>query len=228
MTRQPRPHLVRLYPEVGQAGSLQNVMQAAFDGDGYELTALLTEAPGWWDCATVVNDGNRHVSTVLGSEERWFLMEFWERGVMVANGKTTDLAAPAGATATWQLGSSLAALREVWPFVRYGELAEAFERGNPTQVKWEILRRSEGPIDRSLIEAAYARSALRMLFPFSSHRSLNLSRCTRHPYSNELPVIYPLPGHRFTVFWRPRSPYGTGHIADADTAADAVAILIAH
>jgi hypothetical protein len=204
-------------------------MQAALDHGGYELTAQLTDSPGWWDCATSVKDGNRHVSTVLGSQERWFLMEFWERGVMMANGKTTDLAAAAGATGTWQTGSSLAALQQAWPFARYGELQEAFERGNPTQVKWEILQRSDGRlIDRDLIEAAYDQPALRVLFPFSSHRSLNLSRCTRYPYSDDLPVIYPLPGHRFTAFWGPNSPYGTGHIADSGTAAEAVAIMLAH
>jgi len=67
-------------------------MQAALDHAGYELTARLTGAPGWWDCATCVGNGSRHVSIVLGSQERWFLMEFWERGVMMANGKTTELA----------------------------------------------------------------------------------------------------------------------------------------
>lgn len=161
-------------------------MQAALEDAGHELTALLTDSPGWWDCATVVTDGQRHVSTVLGSEERWFLMEFRERGVTMARGNTTDLAAAADATASWQAGSDLAALSEAWPFVHYGELAQAYERGNPTQVEWEILRRPDGPIDRDLLEAAYAQPALRMLFPFSSHNSLNLSRCTRFPYSDDL------------------------------------------
>ncbi|GAA3243849.1 DUF6193 family natural product biosynthesis protein [Actinocorallia longicatena] len=154
-------------------------------------------------------------------------MEFWERGVTMARGKTTDLAAASGATAAWQTGSRLAALHEAWPFVHYGELAEAYERGNPTQVQWELLRRPGGPIDPDLIETAYAQSALRMLFPFSSHSSLNLSRCTRFPYSADLPVIYPLADRRFTIFWASGSPYGTGHIAEADTAADAVAVVVA-
>jgi hypothetical protein len=225
-------------------------MQAALDDAGHELTALLTERPGWWDCATVVTDGQRHVQTVLGSQERWFLMEFWECGVGMAHGKTTDLAAAAGAIATWQAGGRLAVLREAWPFVQYGELAEAYERGNPTQARWQIFRRSsrwshiQAAYERGiptqatleifrrsqqdLIEAAYAQPALRMLFPFKSYGALNFSRCTRHPYSYDLPVIDQLADHRFTIFWPPHSPYGTGHIADAGTAAEAVAIVVAH
>jgi Family of unknown function (DUF6193) len=214
-------------------------MQAAFDDAGHELTALLTWAPGWWDCATMVTDGQRHVNTNLGSQERVFVMGFWERGVRMAGGKAPDLTAAAGATATWQADSRLAALREAWPFVEYGELAEAYERGNPTQAMWEIFRRSRRSRDRALIEAAYAQPALRVLFPFTNLGSLNFSRCTRFPYSWDLPVIDTIPRAweppidpgaevRFTISWPPNSPYGTGHIADASSAAEAVAIVVAH
>jgi hypothetical protein len=222
-------------------------MQAAFDDAGHELTALLTGAPGWWDCATVVTDGQRHVNTRLGSQKRVFLLGFWERGVKMAGGNTPDLTAAAGAAATWQADSRLAALREAWPFVEYGELAESYERGNPTQAIWEMARRSRRSRDRGLleaaraavIEAAYAQPALRVLFPFTSLRSLNFSRCTRFPYSRDLPMIDTIPRAweppidpgaevRFTIDWPPNSPYGTGHIADASSAAEAVAIVVAH
>jgi hypothetical protein len=132
-------------------------MQAALDQADSEQSALLTESPGWHDSATTVRDETRHVTTVLGSEERAFLMEFWERGVMMATGRTTELTAAAGTTDAWQSGSRLAELRESWTFVHYVELAEAFESGNPTQVKWDILRRSDARhLNRELLEAAYA------------------------------------------------------------------------
>ncbi|WP_162908384.1 DUF6193 family natural product biosynthesis protein [Allorhizocola rhizosphaerae] len=229
MTPPPRPHFVRLYPEIGQAGSLQTAIQTALDHAGYELTALLTSSPGWWDCATWVDNGNRHVSIVLGSQERWFLMEFWERGVRMADGKTTDLAAAAGATGLWQTGSRLRELQAAWPFVRYGKLAEAYEHGNPVETKWEIYRQSQARhIDHDLIEAAYAQPKLRELFPFTSHATLHLSRCARYPFTADLPAITPVADGTYEVAWPTDSPYGSGTVGRADTPQDAIALVTSH
>lgn len=204
-------------------------MQAAPDQAGYSLTALLTGSPGWWDCATCVDSGNRYTSVVLGSQERWFLMEFWERGVMMANGKTTELAAAAGATGLWQTGSRLPELQAAWPFVHYGKLAEAYEHGNPIETKWEIYRRTRAShIDHDLIEAAYAQPQLRALFPFTSHASLHLSHCTRFPFTDELPMITPVADGIYEVAWPTDSPYGAGAIGRAETPQDAIALVTSH
>ncbi|MFF3226012.1 DUF6193 family natural product biosynthesis protein [Nocardia suismassiliense] len=225
MPRQPRQHLVRLYPEIAQAGSLRAAMQAEFDNVGYSLTASLTSSPGWWDCATRVGDDRRHVTTVLTSEVRWFTMEFWERGVMMAHGKTAELAASAAAINLWQTGSRLRELRAAFPFVRFGELAEAYEQGDPVETHWKSYRRTQVPyIDHDLIEAAYAQPRLRVLFPYTSHETLHLSRCTRFPYTHDIPGITPLRDGTYQVSWpRPRSIIG-----HADTPSEAVRLVVDH
>ncbi|MFB8277323.1 DUF6193 family natural product biosynthesis protein [Nocardia colli] len=225
MPRPPRPHIARLYPEVAVAGSLQAAMQAEFDHTGRSLTASLTNSPGWWDCAAIVGDDRRHVTTVLGSKERWFIMEFWERGVMMANGTTTDLAVSAAAISHWQNGSRLRELQATAPFVRFSELTEAYEQGDPVETKWNLYRRTQAPhIDHDLIEAAYAQPRLRMLFPYTSHETLHLSRCTRFPFTHDLPAIIPRSDGTYQVISpRPRSPIG-----QATTPTDAVELLLNH
>ncbi|MBF6302650.1 hypothetical protein IU459_34700 [Nocardia amamiensis] len=225
MPQQRRQHIVRLYLEIAQAGSLQAAMQAELDHAGYALTTLLTSCPGWWDCATRVGDDRRHVQTVLGSEERWFLMEFWERGVMMAHGSTADLAASAGAIGLWQAGSRLRELQATWPFVRFGELTEAYELGDPVETRWKLYRQTRARhIDHDLIEAAYAQPRLRMLFPYTSHGSLRLSRCTRFPFTHDLPVIIPLSDGTYQVTW----PKRRSHIGHAGTPPEAVSLLVNH
>ncbi len=197
-------------------------MQAELDRAGYPLTATLTNSPGWWDCATRVGDNRRHVTTVAGSQQRWFIMEFWERGVCMACGKTADLAASAGAIGRWQAGSRLRELQAARPFIRFDELAEAYERGDPVETQWKMYREARSPyIDHALIEAAYARPRLRMLFPYTSHEELHLSRCTRFPFTRDLPAVVPVRGGSYRVIW-PGRQLDIGHTRTPSEAVDLV------
>ncbi|MET8080672.1 DUF6193 family natural product biosynthesis protein [Streptomyces sp. NPDC005303] len=86
-----------------------------------------------------------------------------------------------------------------------------------------------GLIDKALVEAAYANPALRALFPLVSHGSLQFSRCTRFPWSQDLPMIFPLFGGRFRVR-QLHGPQGSGQeqVGEADSAEDAVKLVASH
>lgn len=204
-------------------------MQTALDHAGYELVALLTSAPGWWDCATRIGDGHRHVSVTAASQERCLLMEFWTQGVMMAKARASDLPAAAEAIGLWQAGTRLRELNAACPFVEYGLLAEAHERGNAVEAQWASYRTtSASHVDHDLIEAAYAQPRLRALFPFHSHRTLNFSRCTGFPYTHDIPVITPCTDGAYRVTWWPdRSPEGPA-IAEVTNPHDAIAEVMAH
>ena len=223
------PGLATLYPDVGLAGSLVAALQAELGRAGFDLSVKVPQEPGWrYSGATIRND-HRHTRVLLGSEERWFILEFWERGVGMGQGKTADLAASAGSIGLWQSDTTLRELQNAWPFVHYGELAEAYEHGDPVETKCSIYRQSRASrIDHDLIEAAYAQPQLRQLFPYTSHRSLHLSRATRPPFTRDLPVIWPLPDGRYSVVRPGSPPRGKGEIGLADTPQEAVALLQAH
>lgn len=223
------PDLAALYPEVALAGSLVPALRAELRRNGFDLPVLSPAASGWRHTEATVGDDHRHVSILLGIEERWFLQEFWERGVMMASGKTTELATAAGAIGLWQSGNTLRELHAAWPYVYYGELAEAYEHGDPVETKWRIYRQTRARhIDHDLIEAAYAQPRLRVLFPGTSHETLLLSRCTRPPFTRDLPAIKTLRDGRYEVAWLPNAPHGPRQIALVDSAQEATALVVTH
>jgi len=100
-----------------------------------------------------------------GSDRR-FVMSFRERGVTMARGTTTSLNEAATATGVWQPGAVLENLRSACPFVHYGPLSEAHERGTAVETMWSIYRQTTAShVDHDLVEAAYAQPQLRALFP---------------------------------------------------------------
>lgn len=228
MTSGPAPDLATLYPELGHSSTLQVVLQQAVHQAGYGLDVLPEQAPGWRRSGARADSTTRTTSTLLGITDRSFIMNFWERGVLMAEGTTTSLDAAATATGVWQSGTNLEGLRSVCPFVEYGPLAEAHERGDAVEAKWTIYRQtSASHVDHELIEAAYAEPRLRALFPFHSHRSLNFSRCTGFPYTHDTPVITPANGRYRVTWWKTRSPHGLADIGEADNPDDAVAVVVA-
>ncbi|MFG3488855.1 DUF6193 family natural product biosynthesis protein [Streptomyces sp. NPDC047972] len=101
---------------------------------------------------------------------------------------------------------------------------------DPVAAKWQVVREmDEKLIDKALVEAAYATPELRALFPLVSHGSLQFSRCTRFPWSQDLPSIFPLLGERFRV-WGLHGSAGSGReqAGEADTAEEAVRLVAAH
>ncbi|MEV5729067.1 MULTISPECIES: DUF6193 family natural product biosynthesis protein [Streptomyces] len=101
---------------------------------------------------------------------------------------------------------------------------------DPVAAKWQVVREWDASlIDKPLVEAAYANPALRALFPLVSHGSLQFSRCTRFPWSQDLPSIFPYDGRLFRVV-RLHEPRGSGReqIGGPVTADEAVELVAAH
>ena len=106
---------------------------------------------------------------------------------------------------------------------------------DPVAATWQVVREMDANlIDKALVEAAYANPALRALFPLVSHGSLQFSRCTRFPWSQDLPMIFPLFGGRFRVrqLHEPRGSgqegVGEADSAEADSAEEAVKLVASH
>ncbi|WP_107440576.1 DUF6193 family natural product biosynthesis protein [Streptomyces sp. SAT1] len=221
--------LAGIYPELGRSETLQSILQTAVHQAGHGLDVLPERAPGWWRSGARVDSDRRTTSVLLGIAERAFIVNFWERGVMMAKGTTTSLDAVVSAIGAWQSGATLARLKPACPFVDYSPLAEAHERGDAVEAQWASYRHTTARhVDHELIEAAYTQPQLRALFPFHSHRTLNFSRCTGFPHTHDIPVITPANGSYRVTWWHTRSPHGPADIGEADTPDDAVALVVAH
>ncbi|MFI6288634.1 DUF6193 family natural product biosynthesis protein [Streptomyces sp. NPDC051018] len=93
---------------------------------------------------------------------------------------------------------------------------------------WTVYRQATASsVDHGLIEAAYAEPELRVLFPYQSHESLHFSRCTRYPYTHDVPAIVPVDGKYRVIGRTARSPHRPVDIGWADNPRDAVALVLA-
>ncbi|MFD9124197.1 DUF6193 family natural product biosynthesis protein [Kitasatospora sp. NPDC059571] len=74
------------------------------------------------------------------------------------------------------------------------------ESDDPVAAEWRRIREMDRQyINKELVEAAYADPVLARLFPLVSHCSLQFSRCTRYPWSGDLPSVFPYGGELFYV-----------------------------
>lgn len=193
-----------LYPDVAMFGSLQNALQAELDRIQEAVVVLAERPPGWRYVGARVENDRRDTSVLMGIQERVFLMQFWDRGVCMARGSTDDLRAVAGAARTWQAGVRVRELGSAWPFVSFGGFAEAVERGEANEYKWqryyENPRRAPQLIPlQPFIAIAIGEPRLRALLPFTSHQTLGFSRTVGYPYNGDCPWVTPVDGERFVV-----------------------------
>ncbi|MFD3612486.1 DUF6193 family natural product biosynthesis protein [Streptomyces atroolivaceus] len=110
-------------------------------------------------------------------------------------------------------------------------MADEIDASVPESVarEWQsVLSEPSSVIDPTLSRAAYANSKLRSLFPLISHGSLQFSRCTRYPWSRDVPSLFRRRDGRYSVIrmWE-TGESGFREVGVADTAPEAVALLAA-
>ncbi len=221
-----------LYPDLAAAGSLAAALEHVAIDRGLNLGEVTrNDSDPNWATVTSVARGRESYSIWLGTQERWFIIEGWSRGVRLIHGKTEDLHAVANAAAAWRTGATLRELRDLCSFVTFSELAEAHERGpaDAVTMKWRLLREEirediPFPTVRDLVEAAYAEPRLRQLYPFTSHWSLHFTTCTGFPFTWVVPFVDPLSDGRYRVCGPNRGTV----VGEADTAEEAIALVVRH
>lgn len=124
------------------------------------------------------------------------MLDFWERGVVLAHGSTTELPDVARVIHTWIAGEvSTGELQSRFPFVSVEPRAAFFESGAAADVeeKWQSLYRhlksEKAGALATLVEEAMKLPALRQLFPYTSLVWLCFSRCTGYPFSGDCPIV---------------------------------------
>jgi len=161
-------------------------------------------------------------------EERLFLCDFWDQGVMLALARTPDLLQVARSIHAWvQEKANTSQLRESFPFATCEPIAESFEKDMEVEWKWESLEESarthrDMATLLPLILTARRTKKVRRLFPFTSLSNLCLSRCTGYPYSGDCPYAAPTGDSQYKVFDTLGKVIGRG---DAESA---VQLLVDH
>ena len=211
--------LTRLYPDLAAAGGLSPLLQQALEACGSALRVSglgEAEAPLF---SAKVESGTRFSGVLVAAEERLFLPNFCNRGVVLAYGRTQDLGDAARAINRW-VGSecTMAGLASDFDFVSVEPHAESYERGDEVEHRWRdyLARRDDSFCQlEAIILAASRRPELRQLFPFTSMNTLCFSRCTGYPFTRDTPHVRPLSNGRYEVFGPNGQALGLG---DAEAA----------
>ncbi|CAM5543803.1 hypothetical protein SAVIM338S_04341 [Streptomyces avidinii] len=118
-------------------------------------------------------------------------------------------------------------MNEVTPAVAALEAVEAQWLG--ARQSWARRLERLGPVSWGLgtvavLDAAHEDPILRQLYPYTSHNHVHFSSTTRFPYEVAVPFVMPLADGRFRVVGRGLA----GGSGEADTAEEAVAMVVAH
>ena len=208
------------YPDLADYGGLARALQAAFTRIG---SAIRVEDFRSTVCV-MVRSARRESQVFIAAKERLFLLDFWNRGVMLARGKTPDLDLAARAMDRW-IGSSCGTgdLAAAFDFVEPTKSARSYEQGVEVEERWrEYLETMSERIPElePVVSAASARPELRRLFPYTSLNSLCFSRCTGYPFTRDVASIVPTGDGTYRVQGKSRrDDLGGG---DAEEAVDVV------
>jgi hypothetical protein len=215
-----------LYPDLLSAGGLVNALRVALSELGSALKVSgLPETVNFVAYARV-ESGSRFSQVYIAAKERLFLFDFWSRGVMLAQGRTSNLTVTAEAINRW-VGSSCttAELASDFAFVEVEPKAAVFERGEEVEYQWQEYLATIGerfPELVAFVRAASRRQELRQLFPFTSLNRFCFSRCTGYPFTGDTPYVCPQLDGQYEVFSPNGRALGQG---DAEVA---VRLVIEH
>jgi hypothetical protein len=81
-----------LYPDLIALGGLANALQSALREIGSALTVSELDKRINFVVYARVESGSRSSQVYIAAKERLFLFDFWARGVMLAQGRTPQLA----------------------------------------------------------------------------------------------------------------------------------------
>ncbi|MEU1296270.1 DUF6193 family natural product biosynthesis protein [Streptomyces sp. NPDC005840] len=102
------------------------------------------------------------------------------------------------------------------------ENAQTSASRDATEAGWQAVRR-DGRVRDELINTAHGHPRLRQLFPWTGMGELHFSRCTEHRWTWDIPYIQPAEGGGYRV----SGPLRTESVGPAETAEDAIAMIIA-
>lgn len=188
ISSRPDERFAPLYPDVMEHGSLLALLNDVAQRMGF---ALRCEESVFKGRSATVRGTNGKSQIHLGAKQRAFSFDFWQKGVILANGSTDSPQKMMVALhELLEKGTSPFALGNDFSFAEPSENAASYYRGAAFQVQEQWDRLEERAKDKrsflkdsvSVIKLARQHPQLGQLFPFSSHWTLRFSCCTGYPF----------------------------------------------
>lgn len=195
----------KLYPDLIEKGGLVSALQSALLEINSPLKVKDNELSlSGFPVYARVESNNRFSQIYIASEERLFISDFWESGIMLGNACTDSLIELAQVLHEW-LGTTiiLTELAKKFKFIKVDEKAKYFETGREVEWQWQSLQNyipESMPELLPFLNEANQNPRLRKLFPFTSHYNFCFSRCTGYPFSGDCPYALPSKNSGYQVF----------------------------
>ncbi|MFD8733093.1 DUF6193 family natural product biosynthesis protein [Streptomyces sp. NPDC059611] len=185
------PDPAALYPEIAACGSLAAALRAEAEGCLARVPVTSSDSePLLHATVTSMLPHRDPLQISAWSHERRWSIRGTEpfQSLSLIDGRTDDLAEVARAARAWHDGEALNGIRQVAPFVHLTGRFEVpdLDSARLVESEWQSMRVEASGLDyvwqktyQALIEAAHAESALRALYPFTSHWALRFSTTTR-------------------------------------------------
>ena len=212
-----------LYPELIAAGSLVKALETALRNAGSPYTVIERRINIGVLCARVEGEGKRSQAYIV-KQQRLFVFDLWRQNSILVGATTPSLMDAVERIHSWLATTSSAA-----DVVAGLERISVDDDGIVYNARDDIDQAWSCALDSPSF-AAFAREAskrekLRQLFPYGTYY-LGFSRCTRYPFTFDIPIVHASGADEFTVRDRDRSSdkvYGRGN---AVYAADLVEALL--
>jgi hypothetical protein len=193
-----------LYPDLKEAGSLSSLLNSSLNQLSPQLTSNgLDEEFSEFPSYARVAQENRSSQVYIAAKERLFLFDFWSKGILMANGQSSNINDVAEAIHYWIFSKpNIIDLKREFNYISIDKSAEDFEKGLGVEVAWKNHMNYIGDQFPELVEfvkIAFNTPELRQLFPFTSLNRFCFSRCTGFPYTDDCPYVQPIDNGMYIV-----------------------------
>lgn len=211
------------YPDLVEKGGLDSALQSAFTEIQSSLKVTNFGTDFLFVCS-YVEKNNRSSQIKIASEQRLFIGDFWESGIILGKTYTDSISELVQVIHEWlETSISITELGKKFEFVELHEKAEYFETGREVEWQWKNLHNwipKYMPELVPILNEASKNSILSKLFPFTSHYDFRFSRCTGSPFTEDCPYAFPLENGQYKV-----NSYKGKYLGEGD-AKEAVELII--
>lgn len=187
----------RLYPELSAAGGLVNGLQSALREIGSPHMVVGRSVDVGVVCARV-EGRQRRCQAYIVEQRRLFVFDLWAQNSMLVGAMTGSMMEVAGRVHKW-IECTCSAADVVAGLERVSARDDGliYDARDDIDRAWREL--SNDPKLTAFVREALRRETLRQLRPYGSLDALGFSRCTRYPFTADIPFVAPSGAGQFRV-----------------------------
>jgi hypothetical protein len=223
----------QLYSDLIGTGGLVNALEIAFRNIGSPHTVFRRSVNVGVVCARVEDE--RHISPLrqrrrcqayIVDQQRLFVFDLWKGDSILVGATAASLIDVAGRIHTWLATPCLAAdVVAGLERVSVHDDGMLYDSRDDVELAWRSVMDSDDRWLTAFAQEASQREKLRQLLPYGGSHYLGFSRCTRHPFTRDIPIVWPSGDGVFRVTddFASHKVFGRG---DAAYAADLIQSLL--